>query len=79
MQQVTSIKELQDTINTNGEMIVTTNNKNKVVLLSFEEYKEKLLNDNIEKKLSKAEKQIDEGKTVKAEAVFEELEEIYGF
>ena len=77
MQQVTNIKELEHAINTNGEMIVTKNSKNNMILLSFEEYKKKLWNDNeIDEKLLKAEKQIDEGKTVKATEVFKELEEI---
>ena len=35
--------------------------------------------EEIEKKLLKAEKQIEEGKTVKAAEVFKELEEKYGF
>lgn len=79
MQQVTNIKELENAINTNGEMIVTKNSKNNMILLSFEEYKRKLCNEEIEKKLLKAEKQIDEGKTVKATEVFRELEEKYEF
>lgn len=33
----------------------------------------------MEKKLKKAEKQIEEGKTVSADLVFRELEEKYGF
>lgn len=58
-------------------MIVTKNSKNNMILLSFEEYKKKILNDDeLEEKLLKAEKQIDEGKTVKATEVFKELEEI---
>ena len=38
-----------------------------------------LTREEIEKKLLKAEKQIEEGKTVKAAEVFKELEEKYGF
>lgn len=79
MQQVTSIRQLEDAININGEMIVTKNNKNNVVLLSMEEYKKKILQEDLEKKLKYAETQIDEGKTVKASEVFKELEEKYGF
>ncbi len=79
MQQVTNIKEIENAINLNGEMIVTTNEKNDVILLSFEEYKRKIQNGDIEKKLIKAEKQIDEGKTISATEVFKELEEKYEF
>ena len=45
----------------------------------IEEYKNKLLEDEVERKLLKAEEQIESGKTVKATEVFKELEEIYGF
>ena len=79
MQNITNIQELERAISLNGEMVVTKNSKNNVILLSIEEYKKKLQDEEIEKKLLKAEKQIDEGKTVKATEVFRELEKKYGF
>ena len=79
MQQVKSIKELEEAINLNGEMIVSKNSKNKVIIMSIEEYKNRLLEDELNKKLKKAEKQIKDGKTVNAKKVFKELEEKYEF
>ena len=79
MQQVKSIKELEEAINLNGEMIVSKNSKNKVIIMSIEEYKNRLLEDELNKKLKKAEKQIEDGKTVNAKNVFKELEEKYEF
>ena len=79
MQQVTNLQELETVISQNGEMVVTKNNKNNVIVMSIEEYKNKLLEDEVERKLLKAEEQIESGKTVKATEVFKELEEIYGF
>ncbi len=79
MQNITNIQELERAISLNGEMVVTKNSKNNMILLSIEEYKKKLQDEEIEKKLLNAEKQIDEGKTVKATEVFRELEEKYGF
>lgn len=79
MQQVKSLQELEAVINKNGEMIITKNHKNNVVVMSIEEYKNRLLEDEIERKLLKAEEQIDKGKTYKATEVFKELEEMYGF
>lgn len=79
MQQVTNLQELETVISQNGEMVVTKNNKNNVIVMSIEEYKNKLLEDEVERKLLKAEEQIERGKTVKATEVFKELEEIYGF
>lgn len=54
-------------------------NINDVVVMSMEEYKSKMLNERIEKHLLQSEKDIDEGKTVKASEVFKELKAKYGF
>ena len=77
MQQVTSIQELRNAVNKNGEMVIALNN-NEIVIMRMEEYREKVFEDEIEKKLLKAEEQIKEGKTIKASEVFKELEEQYG-
>lgn len=79
MQRVTNLQELETAISQNGEMVVTKNNRNNVIVMSIEEYKNKLLEDEVERKLLKAEEQIESGKTVKATEIFKELEEIYGF
>ena len=47
--------------------------------MSVEQYKDKLKDEEIKEKLLKAEKQIEEGKTIKATEVFKELEEKYEF
>ena len=78
MQQVTSIQDLKNAVNQNGEMVIALNN-NEIVIMKMEEYRKKIHEDEIEKKLLKAEKQIKEGKTVQAGEVFKELEAQYGF
>lgn len=77
--QAINMQEVETAINKYGDIVLTKNEKNNVIVLSVEQYKEKLLDEEIEKKLLKAEKQIEEGKTVKATEVFKELEEKYGF
>lgn len=77
--QAINIQEVETAMNKYGDIVLTKNDKNNVIVLSIEQYKEKLLDEEIEKKLLKAEKQIEEGKTVKATEVFKELEEKYGF
>lgn len=77
--QAINIQEVETAINKYGDVVLTKNSKNNIVALSVEQYKEKLLNEKIEQKLLIAEKQIKEGKTVKAKDVFKELEEKYGF
>ncbi len=77
--QAINMQEVETAMNKYGDIVLTKNDKNNVIVLSIEQYKEKLLDEEIEKKLLKAEKQIEEGKTVKAAEVFKELEEKYGF
>lgn len=79
MQKAINIQEVENAINKYGDIVLSKNSKNNIIVMSIEEYRNKLKNDEIEKKLLKAEKQIDEGKTIKAEDVFRELEEKYGF
>ena len=81
MIQVTNIQDLKTAVNQNGEMVIAMNN-NDIVIMKMEEYRKKFCEDDedkIEEKLLKAEKQIREGKTVKAIDVFKELEAQYGF
>ena len=77
--QAINMQEVETAMNKYGDIVLTKNEKNNVIVLSVEQYKEKLLDEEIEKKLLKAEKQIEEGKTVEAAEVFKELEEKYGF
>ena len=76
--QAINIQEVETAINKYGDIVLTKNEENNVIVLSIEQYKEKLLDEEIEKKLLKAEKQIEEGKTVKATDVFKEWEVKYG-
>lgn len=78
MQQVTNLKELKTAINLNGEMIVTKNNKNNVILMSMEEYEKKIIKEKVEKNLLKAEEDIANGKLVDANKVFNEWSTKYG-
>lgn len=78
MLQVSNIQDLKTAIYKNGEMVITIEDGN-IVIMKMEEYINKRLEDEIEEKLLRAEKQIEEGKTIKATEVFKELEELYGF
>lgn len=76
--QITNIHEIETAISKYGE-IVLKKNKNEVLVMSMEEYKEEMLNNKIEKHLLQSEKNIEEGKTVKATEVFKELKAKYEF
>lgn len=77
MMQVTSIQDLKTAVNQNGEMIITMNN-NDIVIMKIEEYIEKLLKEDIEKHLLKAEDDIKKGRVRDAREVFKEWKEKYG-
>ena len=78
MQQLTNLQELEMAVNLNGEVVVTKNNKNNVILMSMEEYKKSLIKDKIKNNLIKAEEDIRLGRVRDAEEVFKEWNAKYG-
>lgn len=79
MQQVTSLQEIETVINQNGEMVIGKNNKNNVIIMSMEEYKNNIFDNDTVKKLLKSEEDIEKGRTRKATEVIKELRAKYGF
>ena len=78
MQQVNSIREIEEFLDENGDMVIGKNNKNDVVIMSMEEYREKMLRENIEKSLLESEQDIENGRVKDANEVFEEWKAKYG-
>lgn len=77
MQQL-NIKAIETAINQYGEIVISKNNKNDVVIMSMEEYRKKLLDKDIKKHLIKAEDDIKNGRVQDAKGVFKEWKEKYG-
>ena len=61
---VTNIQDLKTAVNQNGEMVIAMNN-NDIVIMKMEEYREKLLKEDIEAHLLKAEEDIRNGRKKK--------------
>ena len=78
MQQLTNLQELEMAVNLNGEVVITKNDKNNVILMSMEEYKKSLIKDKIKNNLIKAEEDIKLGRVRDAEEVFKEWNAKYG-
>lgn len=78
MQQVTNLKELETAINLYGEMVVSKNSKNNVIVMSMEEYKKKMMKEKIEKNLLEAEEDIENGRVKDSTDVFKDWNEKYG-
>ena len=79
IQQVTSLQQIEAFINQNGEMVIGKNSKNNVVVMSMEEYRNNIFDNETVKKLLKSEEDIEKGRTRKATEVIKELREKYGF
>ena len=77
MIQVTNIQDLKSAVNKNGEMVITMDNNN-IVIMKMEEYREKILKEEIEEHLLKAEDDIRNGRVKDAREVFKEWKKIYG-
>ena len=78
MQQVNSIREIEEFLDENGDMVIGKNNKNDMVIMSMGEYREKMLRENIEKSLLESEQDIENGRIKDANEVFEEWKAKYG-
>ena len=77
MIQVTNIQDLKTAVDQNGEMVITIDN-NDIVIMKMEEYIEKITKEDIEKHLLKAEEDIKNGRVKDAREVFKEWKEKYG-
>ena len=78
MQELTNLEEIGTAVNQYGEIVVSKNNKNNVVVMSMEEYKEKMLDKEIERKILKSEEDYNNGRIRKAKDVFKEWKLKYG-
>lgn len=76
------LKEIEEILEPYGEIkepiIVKRKNKKDVVIISFEEYKKKILEADIIEKLKQSEEDIENGRIVDAKLVLQELNEKYG-
>lgn len=79
MQQVTSLKEIETYISKNGEMVIGKNNRNNLIVMNMEEYRNSIFDKETVKKLLKSEEDIEKGRTRKASEVIKELRAKYGF
>lgn len=77
MQQISDIQELKTAVNENGEMVITVSDDN-IIIMKMEEYRKKMIKEDIEKHLLKAEEDIENGDVTDARAVFKEWKEKYG-
>lgn len=78
MRQLTNIQEIETAVNEYGDIVISKNNKNNVIVMTMSEYRKKLIEDEIEKKLLASEEDYKNGNIRNAEDVFKEWETRYG-
>lgn len=79
MQQSININEIETAINEYGEIVLSKNKKNNVVIMSMEEYKKNCMKADIIKKLKKSEEEIERGEGIESDIAFKELRKKYGY
>ena len=78
MQQSINIKEIETAIDEYGEIVLSKNKKNNVIIMSMEEYKKNSMKADIIEKLKKSEKEIEKGEGIESDIAFKELRQKYG-
>lgn len=82
MQKEMSVKELETTLEVMDDIknpiIVKRKNKSDIVIISIEDYKNKILESDIIENLKQSEKDIKEGNVESADLMLAELDEKYG-
>ena len=73
-----NLKEIETALNEYDEFVVRKNENNKVIVMSIEEYKKKLLDEEIQRKILKSEEDYKNGRIKRAEDVFKEWKVKYG-
>ena len=79
---VQQLKDVQSVIeaalNKYGDIVLSKNERNNVFVMSLEEYRKKLLDEEIDRKIMESEEDYNNGRVKDAEEVFKEWEEQYG-
>ena len=79
MQQSLNMKEIETAIDEYGEIVLSKNKKNNVIIMSMEEYKKNSMKADIIEKLKKSEKEIEKGEGIESDIAFKELRQKYGY
>lgn len=79
MQQLKDVQSvIEAALNKYGDIVLSKNERNNVFVMSIEEYRKKLLDEEIDRKIMESEEDYNNGRVKDAEEVFKEWEEQYG-
>ena len=74
-----NVQEIETAINKYGDIVITKNDNINISIMSIDEYKKKKFKENLIKDLKSSEKDIENGNTIDADTVFNELRKKYGY
>ena len=79
MQQLKDVQSvIEAALNKYGDIVLSKNEEDTVFVMSIEEYRKKLLDEEINRKIMESEEDYNNGRVKDAEEVFKEWEEQYG-
>ena len=79
MQQLKDVQSvIESALNKYGDIVLSKNERNNVFVMSIEEYRKKILDEEIDRKIMESEEDYNNGRVKDAEEVFKEWEEQYG-
>ncbi len=74
-----NIQEIKTAVDQYGEIVISKNSKNNVVVMSMEEYNKNTLKKEIIGVVKKSEEEIERGEGIESDKAFEELRQKYGY
>ena len=79
MQQLKDVQSaIEAALNKYVDIVLSKNQGNNVFVMSIEEYRKKILDEEIDRKIMESEEDYNNGRVKDAEEVFKEWEEQYG-
>lgn len=82
MKKISSFQDLETTettINKNNKMIIQRNSDSNIIVMSMNEYNNKIMKKDIIKKLKQSEKEIERGEGIDSDEFFDELKAKFGY
>ncbi len=79
MKEISNFQDLETTITQNDKMIIQRNSDSNIIVMSMNEYNNKIMKKDIIKKLKQSEKEIERGEVIDSDEFFEKLKAKFGY
>lgn len=79
MKEISNFQDLETAITQNDKMIIQRNSDSNIIVMSMNEYNNKIMKKDIIKKLKQSEKEIERGEGIDSDEFFEKLKAKFGY